>query len=76
MSNLSKLIKFIHLKKLSNQSMLIDAHYVIRIRKICAVALMEVRIPWFFVVERKVSIGKKNRMLKIYFLKLLITDFG
>ena len=75
-SGSSKPIKFAHLTKLANQSMLIGAHYVIKIAKICTVALMKVRIPWFFDVERNVSIGKKKRMVQIYFLKLLLTDFG
>ena len=36
-------------------------------------------IPWFFNVERNVSIGKKKKKQKkgkIYFLKLQLIDFG
>ena len=66
-SSSSKQIKFAHLTKLANQSMLIGAHFVVKIAKICTVALMKVRIPWFFDVERNVSIGKRRGWWKIIF---------
>ena len=66
MWNSSKPIKFPQLWKLANQSTLNKA-CMIEIAKACKVAF----IPSLFVIERNVSVGKKkNKMVKIYFLKL------
>ena len=66
MWNWSKPIKFPHLWKLDNQSTLNKAHVV---------EIWRQEIPSLFDIERNVSIGKKNSMVKICFLKLLANRF-
>ena len=66
---LAKPIKFAHLWKLANQSTLNKAH-LIEITKACAVAFMKVRNSLAVRCRKNVSIGKKQKMVKIYFLKL------
>ena len=69
---LKKPIKFAHLYKLANQSTLNKAH-VTEIIKACIVALWKQEIPWLFDVERR---NKKQEMVKIYFLKVLLKCFS
>ena len=66
MSNSSKPIKFGHRQKSSNQSNLNSTH-VIEITNTCTDALMKARNSLLFDVERNVSIGKKQKMVKIFF---------
>ena len=65
-----KLLKFTLPWRLVNQSTLNKAH-VIEINKVCTVAFMKVRN---FLVVRCRESGKK-KMVKMYFLKLLLVDF-
>ena len=60
MSHSSKPIKFVHLQKLAEQSMLNDTH-VIQIGKICTVVLMKAKNSLVFDEDRNVSIRKKDR---------------
>ena len=60
MSHSSKPIKFVHLQKLAEQSMLNDTH-VIQIGKICTVVLMKAKSSLVFDEDRNVSIRKKDR---------------
>ena len=60
MSHSSKPIKFAHLQKLAEQSMLNDTH-VIQIGKICTVVLMKAKNSLVFDEDRNVSIRKKDR---------------
>ena len=60
MSHSSKPIKFVHLQKLAEQSMLNDTH-VIQIGKICTVVLMKAKNSLDFDEDRNVSIRKKDR---------------
>ena len=76
MSNLCKPTKFAQLQKLANQSTLNGTH-VIEITKACTVALMKARNFLIFRCREKRVNGKNNRsMAEIYFLKLLLIDFG
>ena len=76
MSNLCKPTKFAHLQKLANQSTLNGTH-VIEITKACTVALMKARNFLIFRCREKRVNGKNNRsMAEIYFLNLLLIDFG
>ena len=59
MSHSSKPIKFVHLQKLAEQSMLNDTH-VIQIGKICTVVLMKAKNSLVFDEDRNVSIRKKT----------------
>ena len=60
MSHSSKPIKFVHLQKLAEQSMLNDTH-VIQIGKICTVVLMKAKNSLVFDEDRNVSIREKDR---------------
>ena len=64
--NLKKPLKFAHLYKLANQSMR-KAH-VIEITKSCIAAFMKARNSLVVDVER----GKKQKIVKMFFLKLLL----
>ena len=62
--------KFAQIKKLANQSTLNKAH-VITITKACVSAFMKQEIPLLFDVERT----KKQKIVKMYFLRLLLKFF-
>ena len=78
MGNLSKPIKFPHLRKLDNQSTLNKGH-AIEITKTCKVAFMKARDSFVGLYREERVIWKKktkkNRMMKIYFLKLSANRF-
>ena len=61
-----------HLQNLANQSMLNGAPMIEVIK---ANAFMKARYS-LFDVERNVSIRKKQKKVKMYFLKILFIDFG
>ena len=67
MWNSSKPIKFPHLWKLANQSTLNKVH-VTEITKACKTVFMKARDSFVVRCRANVSIGKKTRMVKIYFL--------
>ena len=73
MSNLSKPIKFTHLWKLANQSTLKGARAT-EITKACTFAFMKARNS-LVVQFRKIGKKKKQKMVKIYFLKLFMEGF-
>ena len=66
MWNSSKLIKFSHLPKLSNQSTLNKAH-VIKITKACKVVFMKARDSLVVRYRENVSIGKKQVSENLFF---------
>ena len=74
MWNSSKPIKFPHLWKLTNQSKLNKAH-LIEITKACKLLLWKQEFPSLFDIQRNVSIDKKTRLRKFYFLKLPANRF-
>ena len=49
---------------------------MIEITKAGTVAFMKAKNYWLFNVERNMSIGKKQKIAKIYFLKHELIDFG
>ena len=57
---------------------MLDGAYVTEITKACTSQLLlrKQEITWLFDKERNVSVRKKQKMVKIYFLKLLLIDFG
>ena len=75
MLNSSRPIKFAHLQKWAYQSTLNGAD-VIKIIKTCTVALMKARNCLDFWRREKHVNWKKQKMVKIYFLKFLLIDSG
>ena len=71
MRNSKKPIKFAHLKKLANQSTLNNSH-VIEIKKASTIAFMKARNYLFVGWTDRERQGEKQKMVKVYFLKVLL----
>ena len=63
--------------KIATQSMLNKAHVIKTPKKQRHVQMIlrKQEIAWLFIVQGNVPIGKKQKMVKIYFLKLFLIDF-
>ena len=73
--NSSKLIKMAYLSKFVNQSTL-NGEHLIKIAKICTFAFTKARNSLVVWCREKPVIWKKQKMVKIYFLKFLVIDLG